>query len=115
MTTCDDIRLKLSALLDNELPPDEATELRDHLQSCEACGQQWRSLQSLDDQLKNLLKIEDVPQKVAGIQQAATVQPAQRNSSGRSLLRWATVIAAVAATILFAFIATRHGKAPAPK
>ncbi len=114
MTSCGDIRTKLSALLDNELSKDETTDVQNHLQTCEACRQQWQSLQSVDDQLKRLLTIDDIAENINRIEKLTQVQRAPHHSNPRRLLRWATIIAAVAATILFAFIASRPPRGVQP-
>lgn len=112
MTDCVDIRAKLSALLDNELPESEAAEVQSHLDGCDPCGQQWQQLQSLDNRLKRALTIDDVAEKVSRIQQAALVAPAEEERQSSSLIRFPSIIAVVAATILLAFLATRPQEEP---
>lgn len=107
MTTCGDICAKLSALLDNELPEDESAVVRQHLDSCDDCRQEWQELQSLDQQLNGLLTIDGVPEKVASISQASPLQLASTETNRRSVVTWASIIAAIATVILVAFFMTR--------
>ncbi|MEL6104586.1 MAG: zf-HC2 domain-containing protein [Planctomycetota bacterium] len=58
MTRCDEARSQLSALLDGELDAQTASDLRDHIESCDACGQEWSLMRKLDQQLRDALVLE---------------------------------------------------------
>ncbi len=41
---CDDLAPLISGLIDAELEPDEEARIREHLESCESCGEELRAL-----------------------------------------------------------------------
>jgi predicted anti-sigma-YlaC factor YlaD len=51
MSNCKEIRNKLSAFIDNELPPLERSLIEKHLHHCPACTQEKKSLWKINDLL----------------------------------------------------------------
>ncbi|MBN1685007.1 MAG: zf-HC2 domain-containing protein [Spirochaetales bacterium] len=51
---CRDAKLKVQALIDNELPQEEIDEVVDHIQSCYRCREDYVSLLKLQRKMKGL-------------------------------------------------------------
>jgi anti-sigma factor RsiW len=96
MTTCNEIRARLTLYLDNELQGEERNVVATHLASCEGCGH------ALEDERHFLQAIRDArPPAVASAELKAKVVsrlewPAVIGSSRRISVKWL----AVAATLL---------------
>lgn len=60
MTSCVKIRTLLSALIDGELSQTQTELVNQHLEQCEACQVDWRSLKKLDAKLAQALSLDDV-------------------------------------------------------
>jgi anti-sigma factor RsiW len=58
---CSEIRGKLNAWADNELPPHEADRISGHLDQCPACRREARGLQQLADIVDTLPAIQAPP------------------------------------------------------
>ncbi len=54
MRECTNIREKLSAFLDNELPPLECSLMEKHLQTCPACAEEANSLRKINELLDSV-------------------------------------------------------------
>lgn len=54
MRNCKEIRERLSAFIDNELPPQERKLIEKHLQECPACAQEESSLRQVIDLLDEI-------------------------------------------------------------
>jgi anti-sigma factor RsiW len=52
--TCPDSEMKISRILDNELPGEEYGELFQHLGSCAACRRVFRQMQVLNESFGNI-------------------------------------------------------------
>lgn len=105
MTGCDEARTQLSALLDGELDAAAASELRDHIESCDACHQEWLLLRKLDDQLRDALVLE-VPTSI----NRKPIRPAAPS------VNWKATFAAVAiaAIVLVAVMLTQFRTSETP-
>ena len=55
---CEDIRDRIGAWMDGELSRSGAEEVRVHLESCSACGEERRQLEKLQASLKAVLVAE---------------------------------------------------------
>ena len=53
--TCEQVRSRLSWLLDGELEPSEAEELRRHARDCGKCGALFAEMQACDDEIRGAL------------------------------------------------------------
>lgn len=51
---CNDAKLKVQALIDNELPEDDINEVVDHIQSCYNCRDEYVGLLKLQRKLKGV-------------------------------------------------------------
>lgn len=51
---CEDAKLKVQALIDNELPDEEISPVVDHIQSCYACRDDYIALLKLQRKMKGL-------------------------------------------------------------
>jgi predicted anti-sigma-YlaC factor YlaD len=54
MSTCKDIQEKLSAFIDDELPPAERGLVERHLQACPSCAEEATSLRKISDLLDSI-------------------------------------------------------------
>jgi hypothetical protein len=60
---CDEIKMLLSALLDDELSPEEKKMVGDHLAECETCRREYASLLKLKE-VTDDMKYLDLPDKL---------------------------------------------------
>jgi predicted anti-sigma-YlaC factor YlaD len=54
MSNCKEIRNKLSAYIDNELPPLEQSLIERHIHQCPACAQEEKSLRKISELLDSI-------------------------------------------------------------
>lgn len=54
MNNCEEIRQRLSAFIDNELPPLERSLIERHLHHCPVCAQEIKSLRQINDLLDSI-------------------------------------------------------------
>lgn len=108
MNSCDDYCRHLSALLDDELSPEQADTVRRHLETCSDCQKEWESISVLDDQLRRVLTIDDPNQRVGTIDDQSPNLIAPSPAAFGSLRVWVSLIVAVAATLLFTFFYLRN-------
>jgi len=66
MSHCKEIREKLSAFIDNELPPEERSLIVGHLHQCSSCAQEESSLRKIVD-LMNAIPDENPAPAFASI------------------------------------------------
>jgi anti-sigma factor RsiW len=107
----------LSALMDDELPPVQATAIRRHMESCPVCRQRFEALQQADAMIKGMAPLEPSAdfdrtfwRKVADLEDRAT-----SHSWLRTLVTgWRPVLASglVAGLAAAVFIYAGHGKGP---
>jgi len=71
MLNCEDIKLKIQALTDNELPEEEIAEVINHIENCYVCRNEYIELLKLQRKMKNIKVpeppkewFEDLPKKV---------------------------------------------------
>ncbi len=130
---CQAIDEDLSALIDEELAPEREAELRAHLETCDRCARWLEELCNVDLVLASL----PVPEVAAGLRaqlagriaehergEASSAAPARRERGPRQApparrRRWlgrrVAVLAAMAAAVALAVLATLHsGETPVP-
>jgi anti-sigma factor RsiW len=76
---CQSYEADYSALIDAELAPERATELRDHLEGCERCRGALEALQSVDVWLREA----PAPEPSAPLREALMARIAQEQSADR--------------------------------
>jgi anti-sigma factor (TIGR02949 family) len=59
---CDEVRPRLDAYFDGELPESERTPLREHLQGCHDCGPEAAALERLRDDIRRFAPVHRVPE-----------------------------------------------------
>jgi anti-sigma factor (TIGR02949 family) len=59
---CDEVRPRLDAYLDGELPEAERTPLRGHLQDCPDCGPEAAALERLRDDIRRFAPVHRAPE-----------------------------------------------------
>jgi anti-sigma factor RsiW len=79
MMTCKHARKKLSAFLDGELVPDEASRIEQHLASCPGCGSEARALTAT----YQLLECCPQPLRAEWVAQLATADGRRPTAAGR--------------------------------
>ena len=65
---CEDAKLKVQALVDNELEEDEITPVIDHIQSCYRCRGDYVGLLKLQRKMKGVRHPEPSPEWFEGLQ-----------------------------------------------
>jgi hypothetical protein len=60
---CDEVKILLSALLDNELSPEQKKAVADHLSGCEDCRREYASLLKLKE-VTDDMKYLDLPDRL---------------------------------------------------
>jgi hypothetical protein len=103
MNDCERILPLLSALMDGELAEDESRDTLSHLQSCDACRNEWQTLQELDAKLKQSLVVFDWESKSSAIAHPPEVRTV-RATAGWQLKHWASALIAVAAVLMIAVL-----------
>jgi anti-sigma factor RsiW len=107
----------LSALMDDELPPEQKAAIRRHMESCPVCRQRYEALQQADAMVKGMKPLEPSAdfdrtfwRKVADLEDRAT----SRSWLRTFLTGWRPVLASgLAAGIAAAiFIYTGQSKGP---
>lgn len=99
--TCENVRLDLSAYLDNEIPRDHATAIEEHLAGCLACRAEERSLRAV----RRLVRIQAVEENIPDL--APKIMARIRTDNVRVFKPWherlrvAAVAAAAAALVVF--------------
>ncbi len=122
---CADMRDDLSALLDGELSPERAAELRSHLEDCPDCRAQLARLQDVDARLAASARGIAVPSdlrarlaaRIAGEAAAAESAAPRRGPAGRVprlARRGVGLAAAAAAAAGLALVLARPGSEIAP-
>jgi len=61
MRACKEVQEKLSAFIDNELPPPEHSLIERHLKQCQFCTQEEKSLRKINDLLDSIPDESPVP------------------------------------------------------
>jgi len=89
MSRCDEIRERLSAYLDGELPPPEAALVVEHLESCPGCREELDDLRRLRDQVARHLAPPAVDDEEWGEMASNAV------ARGARRLGWLLVVPAV--------------------
>ena len=112
MSTCVEIRLMFSALLDEELSIEQVNKVDKHLAACSDCQREWQALNSLDQQLQRLIKIDRVDEKIEKIDRDGSNPVDKAVPSRSSVFHYAAVIVAVAAVLLISFFAIRREPVP---
>lgn len=64
MNGCEEYRMKLSALLDGELPPEDLPDTVRHLAGCEACMKQFQAFQALQQRVNQEVAAPAVPNRL---------------------------------------------------
>jgi anti-sigma factor (TIGR02949 family) len=59
---CDEVRPRLDAYLDGELPETERATLRGHLQGCPDCGPEAAALELLRDDIRRFAPVHRAPE-----------------------------------------------------
>jgi predicted anti-sigma-YlaC factor YlaD len=59
--TCDEMKVKIMALLDDELSEQDITIVKEHLQSCKQCSGEYASLKNLKE-VTSSMKIKKLPE-----------------------------------------------------
>ena len=95
----------LIALLDDELPVEQAAATESHLAGCEACRakvRMWRGLSSDIEQVMRSMPVESASENVASLDAKLQASEIRRVAPRRSLNRfaWAAALAASLATIV---------------
>jgi Putative zinc-finger len=128
MSTCTNIRPRLTAYLDGELAGDDGSVVRGHLRECAACRQVARDEAALRDGLRQLAPVDPPASLWAGVQArlaAAEVADAHTAWWRRLARRWtpampsirqiaAGSLLAAAAVVALSLHARRPDEAPAP-
>lgn len=58
MTACEDIKEKISLLIDNELEEEEARKIKEHIEGCEDCARLYEEMKLIASELKAIEEIE---------------------------------------------------------
>ena len=116
-TRCQDLQLRIEALVDEELEQTKATALREHLEICPACARQVRLAAEIKQALRGLPEL-DTPQHVLDSVLGTVRRKGSRRRSWLDFLRaprpaWIAVSAAAAAA-LFAVMVLMPNQEPAP-
>ncbi len=93
--TCDQVRSRLSWLLDGELEPSEAEEIRRHTRDCGKCGALLAEMTACDDEIRGALA---AARPAKGFTRRVVAAAAQRRPS------WRRIVLSVAASF-FAVLA----------
>lgn len=97
---CEEVLANLGAFVDNELPPEEAARMGEHLQGCADCARAHRRLLETSSQLKGALIRYEAPDVLrarirAGLAAATVdVAPSRRPLLISSNARWLRTVAA---------------------
>lgn len=115
-TQCQDLELRIEALVDEELGQAEATALREHLESCPDCAIQVRLATEIRQELRGLPEL-DTPQHVLDsvLESVRRKEPRRRSWLDLFLAprpAWIAV-GATAAAALFAFMVLMPNQKPA--
>src|SRR5437867_4188835 len=103
--TCEQVRSRLSWLLDGELEAAEASELRAHAQDCGSCGALLAELKACDEEIRGAL---------AGAHPRQGFTRRVVEAAGRPSFSWKRILAGVAAAFFIAlgvsslYVNTRH-------
>ena len=116
-TQCQDLQLRIEALVDEELEHAEATALREHLEMCPACARQVRLATEIRRELRGLPEL-DTPQRVLDSVLGTVRRKESRRRSWLDFFRapqpaWIAV-GATAAAALFAVMVLMPNQEPAP-
>ena len=116
-TQCQDLQLRIEALVDEELEQTEATALREHLEICPACARQIRLAAEIRQELRGLPEL-DTPQHVLDSVLGTVRHKESRRRSWLDFFRaprpaWIAV-GATAAAALFAVMVLMPNQEPAP-
>lgn len=95
--TCDEARILLHALLDNELDAGHAREVEAHIASCPACAAELASQQEMKRVLADADLGYTAPPSLRARIEASLPQPQRQQPSRRSMLRGFAVGSAVSA------------------
>jgi anti-sigma factor (TIGR02949 family) len=96
---CDEIRPRLDAYVDGELPETERGQLRDHLMDCPECGPEAAALRRLQEGIRRSAPIYRAPEALRSQIRFALRQEAAENArAARPALSWL----AYAASLLLA-------------
>lgn len=58
MTACEDIKEKISLLIDNELEEEEAEKIKEHIKGCEECARLYEQMKRIVSELEGLEEVE---------------------------------------------------------
>lgn len=64
MISCEDIKEKISLLIDNELNEAQAAEVKEHLKSCKACKAYYDELKKITEEMNKLEDSIDFPKEL---------------------------------------------------
>lgn len=105
MTDCKNIREQLSAFIDGELSGDQDADVRQHLDQCSECRNDWQQLSHLDELLENRLTIDRLVQRnVDAIRKREEARRTYANRPFASMQRsswWVGLLAVAAAVALY--------------
>ena len=116
---CHEIKEKLGAYLDGELPPDQAKMVSEHLESCPTCQAEWERLGKLDDVVAETEGLEpgaEAWQRMrSNIQQGISQQKKAEHPGIMEWIRWllspryaVVKVGAVLAVVVLAFVVSRE-------
>jgi anti-sigma factor RsiW len=111
---CEHIRSKLSPYLDGELEHEEAREIREHLEQCPACNEEFRMLSATWDALLADDDVEPAPDYAKAFWQGLAEQQ-RKPSTILRVLKWSPAMAASFFIAFFAgWISAGEGKPAKP-
>ena len=108
--TCDEARILLHALLDNELDAGYAREVEAHIAGCPACAGEFAAQRDMQRVLADADLGYTAPASLRARIEASLPQPQRQQPSRRSVLRgfaMGSAVSALAATLLVAVV-VRH-------
>src|SRR3984893_8819523 len=82
---CDEVRPRLDAYLDGELPEAERTPLRGHLQDCPDCGPEAAALERLRDDIRRFAPVHRAPEALRSQIRLAIRREAAANAPSAAL------------------------------
>ena len=114
MTACERYEQQISALLDGELPEEEQTALRAHLQTCASCAATYRMFSDLSAVMQDLTAEPpaDLTDRISRRLRRKRLFPLRRRKPNRR--RWKTVVATAACLAVIVGVAVFAGPNPHP-
>ncbi len=100
---CSAVCNALSAYIDRELPGQQMLSIRDHLNACPQCHQEWKELSSLKSQLERMPMVEpptDFEERILRIVRTGDDIPKPKPATA-GLLIATSIAAAVLAVVVF--------------